>query len=89
VLLGFDGSAEAQNAIRHAGALMPGHGALELSLAVPAKEELPLDPVGDLLGRCSGVYSAWDECVAELAEEQAPPWPLSTDNPSPRSAKPR
>jgi magnesium-transporting ATPase (P-type) len=37
----------------------------------PAKDELPLDPVGDLVGRLSGLYRDWDEAVAELAEQQA------------------
>ena len=28
-------------------------------------------PVGDLVGRMSGLYRDWDEAVAELAERQA------------------
>jgi nucleotide-binding universal stress UspA family protein len=67
----FDGSEEAAEAIRRAGALMPGSEAIVLSVAIPAKDELPLDPVGDLVGRLSRLYREWDEAVAELAEQQA------------------
>jgi nucleotide-binding universal stress UspA family protein len=71
LLVCFDGSDEAAEAIRHAGALMPGHEAIVLSVAIPAKDELPLDPVGDLVGTLSGLYRDWDEAAAELAEQQA------------------
>jgi nucleotide-binding universal stress UspA family protein len=50
---------------------MPGSEALVLTVAVPAKHELPLDPISDLVGRFSGIYGEWDEYVAELAEQQA------------------
>jgi hypothetical protein len=33
---------------------MPGREALVLSVAIPAKDELPLDPVSDLVGHYSG-----------------------------------
>lgn len=71
VLICFDGSEEAAEAIRRAGALLPGREALVLSVAIPAKDEAPLDPVSDLVGRLSGIYREWDEAVAELAEQQA------------------
>ena len=71
ILICFDGSKEAEDAIRQAGALMPGREALVLSVAVPAKDELPLDPVSDLVGRFSGLYGEWDEAVTELAQQQA------------------
>jgi nucleotide-binding universal stress UspA family protein len=71
LLVCFDGSEEAAEAIRRAGALMPGHEAIVLSVAIPAKDELPLDPLSDLVGRLSGLYRDWDEAVAELAEQQA------------------
>lgn len=71
ILICFDGSKEAEDAIRQAGALMPGREARVLSVAVPAKDELPLDPISDLVGRFSGIYGEWDEYVAELAEQQA------------------
>jgi nucleotide-binding universal stress UspA family protein len=71
LLLCFDGTEEAAEAIRRAGALLPGREAIVLSVAVPAKDELPFDPVGDLVGRLSGLYRDWDEFVAELAEKRA------------------
>ena len=71
VLLCFDGSDEAAEAIRHAAELLAGREAIVLSIAVPAKDELPLDPMSDLVGRLSGLYGDWDEVCAELAERQA------------------
>lgn len=70
-LVCFDGSAEAEEAIRRAGALLPGRDVLVLSVATPAADEIRLDPVSDLVGRFSGLYREWDESVAELAERQA------------------
>ena len=70
ILICFD-SKEAEDAIRHAGGLRPGREALVLSVAVPAKDELPLDPVSDSVGRFSAIYGEWDDAVAQLAEEQA------------------
>jgi nucleotide-binding universal stress UspA family protein len=71
VLLCFDGSDEAAGAIRHAAELLAGREGIVLSVAVPAKDELPLDPMSDLVGRLSGLYGDWDEMCAELAERQA------------------
>jgi nucleotide-binding universal stress UspA family protein len=71
VLACFDGSDEAAEAIRRAGGLLPGHEALVLSVATPAKDELSLDPISDLVGRFSGLYRDWDEAAAELAERHA------------------
>jgi nucleotide-binding universal stress UspA family protein len=71
VLLCFDGSQEAANAIRAAGGFFTGRDALVLTVAIPAKDELPLDPVGDLVGRISGLYRDWDEIATELAARQA------------------
>ncbi len=70
VLVCFDGSEDAAAAIRYAGELFPGRDALVLSVATPAKEQVPLDPISDLVGRFSGLYADWDEAVAELAERQ-------------------
>jgi nucleotide-binding universal stress UspA family protein len=70
-LLCFDGSEHAAEAISGAGALLPRHDALVLSVATRAKDEFPLDPLSDLVGRLSGLYRDWDEAVAELAERQA------------------
>ena len=71
MLLCFDGSGEAAAAIRGGAALFPGREAIVLSVAVPAKDELPLDPMSDLVGRLSGLYGDWDEVCAELAERHA------------------
>jgi nucleotide-binding universal stress UspA family protein len=71
VLLCFDGSAEAEGAIRAAGVLLAGREAIVLAVAIPAAEELPLAPAGDLVGRISGLYRDWDEIAIELAERHA------------------
>jgi nucleotide-binding universal stress UspA family protein len=71
VLVCFDGSEGAAGAVRHAGALFPGREAIVLSVAVPAKDELPLDPMSDFVGRLSGLYRDWDEVCADLAERHA------------------
>ena len=70
ILICFDPK-EAEDAIRHAGGLRPGREALVLSVAVPAKDEFPLDPVSDSVGRFSAIYGEWDDAVAQFAEEQA------------------
>jgi nucleotide-binding universal stress UspA family protein len=71
LLLCFDGSAEAENAIRKVSALMPGRDALVLTVAISARHELPVDPIGDLAGRLSRLYRDWDEAAAEVAQAQA------------------
>jgi nucleotide-binding universal stress UspA family protein len=71
MLVCFDGSEEAADAIRGAGALLPGPEALVLCVSVPARDELPLDPVSDVVGHFSGLYRDWDQAAAELAKEQA------------------
>ena len=71
VLLCFDGSAEAAEAIRCASVVLAGREAIVLAVAIPAKDELPLDPGGDLVGRLSGLYRDWDEIATELAERHA------------------
>jgi nucleotide-binding universal stress UspA family protein len=71
LLLCFDGSEEAADAIRTAGRLLAGREALVLTVAVPARHELPLDPLGDLAGRLSGLYREWDDAAAEVADREA------------------
>jgi nucleotide-binding universal stress UspA family protein len=71
VLLCFDGSGAAAQAIRSAARLFSDHDALVLSVAIPAKDEWPLDPLGDLVGRLSGLYREWDELARELAQRRA------------------
>jgi nucleotide-binding universal stress UspA family protein len=71
VLLCFDGSAEAAEAIRGACLLLEQRDAIVLAVAIPARDELPLDPGSDLVGRASGLYRDWDEIAIELAERRA------------------
>ena len=71
VLLCFDGSEPAQAAIAAAGELFAGREALVVSVATAARDELPFDPVSDLVGRLSGLYSDWDDAVGILAERHA------------------
>jgi hypothetical protein len=71
VLLCSDGSEAAADGIRGAASLFPGREEIVLSVAVPARDELPLDPASDLVGRLSGLYGNWDEACAELAERHA------------------
>jgi nucleotide-binding universal stress UspA family protein len=70
-LLCFDGSAEAAEAIRRAGVVLAERRAVVLSVAIPAEAELPLDPVGDLVGRLSGIYRDWDEIAGQIAGQHA------------------
>lgn len=71
LLLCFDGSAEAEGAIRTAASLLPGRAALVLTVATPAGQALPVNPLGDLAGRLSGLYREWDEAAAEIAAGEA------------------
>jgi nucleotide-binding universal stress UspA family protein len=71
VLLCFDGSEVAAEAIRRAGELLPGRAALVLTVSTPAELELPIAPIGDLVGRVSGLYREWNEIANEVAEEHA------------------
>jgi nucleotide-binding universal stress UspA family protein len=71
VLFCFDGSEEAAQAIRDAAALLAECEMLVLSVAVPAEDAFPLDPIGDLVGRLSTIYRDWDEIAAAVAERHA------------------
>lgn len=70
-LLCFDGSDEAAHAITAAAALVGEREAIVLTVAVPAADELPVDPVGDLVGRTSGLYREWDEIATHVAARHA------------------
>lgn len=70
-LLCFDGTPDAEQAIRVAGELLPECDALVLTVAIPAEAELPLDPLGDFVGRLSGVYKDWDAIAGEIATRHA------------------
>lgn len=71
MLLCFDGSQDATEAIRSAGELLPGREALVLTVAIPAEAIFPLNPVGDVVGRLSGIYRDWDAIASEVAEQHA------------------
>jgi nucleotide-binding universal stress UspA family protein len=71
VLLCFDGSDEAAEAIHCASVVLATREAIVLTVATPAKDEFPFDPAGDLVGRLSGLYRDWDEIATELAERHA------------------
>jgi nucleotide-binding universal stress UspA family protein len=71
ILLCFDGSPRSAHAIRAAGELLAAREALVLSVAVPAEDSFALDPLGDLVGQVTRIYSDLDEIGARLAVEQA------------------
>jgi nucleotide-binding universal stress UspA family protein len=71
LLLCFDGSEEAAEAIRTAGMLMPGRDALALCVAIPAHYQLGIGPASAVVGRMSGLYREWDETATEVAEREA------------------
>ncbi len=71
VLLCFDGSPAAADAIRAAAPLLAERSAIVLAVAIPASDELPLDPASDLVGRASGLYRDWDEIAIEAARRHA------------------
>lgn len=70
-LICFDGTPEAARAIAVAGDLLAGCDVVVLTVAIPADAELPLDPLGDIVGRLSGVYKDWDEIAGEIATHHA------------------
>lgn len=71
MLLCFDGSEAASQAIRIAAGVLSGREAIVLSVAVPAADEFPLNPVGDIVGKLTRLYREWDEYAAEVATSQA------------------
>jgi nucleotide-binding universal stress UspA family protein len=71
VLFCFDGSDGAANAIRSAASLLASREAIVLSVAVPAEEEFPFNPMGEIVGKLSRLYREWGEYSVELAETQA------------------
>ena len=71
VLVCFDGSEEAAQAIRCAAELLSEREVLVLSVAVRAEDAFPLDPIGDVVGRLSSIYRDWDQIGADLAERHA------------------
>jgi nucleotide-binding universal stress UspA family protein len=58
-------------ALRYAGAIMRTREAVVLVVWTPAAEMWPLAPVGDAVGRVSGLYDEWDNIAVELAKRDA------------------
>lgn len=71
ILLCTDGSPAATRAIEVAAALMGGRVALALCVWSPAASLTPLDPIGDVVGRMSGIYAELDATAAATAERHA------------------
>ncbi len=70
-LLCFDGSQDATKAILTAGALLGKRTAIVLSVWEPAASLMPLNPMGDAVGRVTGIYEEMDEIGGHLAGRQA------------------
>ncbi|MEA2266523.1 MAG: hypothetical protein QOE27_2106 [Solirubrobacteraceae bacterium] len=71
VLLCYDGSGEAEAAIRRAAELLAGREALVLVVWTPAVDLRSLDPVSDAVGRASGLYEDWDRIARDVAARHA------------------
>jgi nucleotide-binding universal stress UspA family protein len=71
VLFCFDGSDGAADAIRSAGSLLHSGEAIVLSVAVPADEEFPSNPMAEIVAKLTKLYREWDEYAAELATTHA------------------
>jgi nucleotide-binding universal stress UspA family protein len=71
ILLCFDGSRDASHAIDVAARLLSGRKALVLSVWTPAADMTPLDPLGDVVGRFSGLYEEMDSAASDLTQIQA------------------
>ena len=61
VVLCFDGSEDARRAIEQAGRLLAPRPAVVLTVWEAARDLTVLDPVGDAVGRLSGIYAELDE----------------------------
>src|ERR1700692_2811971 len=71
VLLCFDGSENARQAIFAAGALLGSRTAIVLSVWEPAASLTSLNPIGEVVGEVTGIYKEMDEIGAQLASRQA------------------
>jgi nucleotide-binding universal stress UspA family protein len=71
VLLCFDGSENARQAISAAGPVLGSRTAIVLSVWEPAALLTSLDPIGDVVGEVTGIYEEMDEIGAQLANRQA------------------
>jgi nucleotide-binding universal stress UspA family protein len=71
VLLCFDGSDAATAAIRRCARMLVARDALVLVVWTPAADMSRLDPVGDVVGRMSGLYEEWDTMADTVARRHA------------------
>jgi hypothetical protein len=71
VLLCFDGSEDARRAIDAAGRLLAPRPAVVLTVWEAARDITALDPLGDAVGRLSGIYAELDEAGLHAAREAA------------------
>jgi nucleotide-binding universal stress UspA family protein len=68
-LLCFDGSPDARRAIDEAGLLLAPRPAIVLTVWEAARDLTKLDPVGDAVGRLSGIYAELDEIGLQAARD--------------------
>ncbi|MGZ8633717.1 MAG: universal stress protein [Solirubrobacteraceae bacterium] len=71
VLLCFDGSEGALRAIQDAGRLLGPRTAVVLTVWEAARDLTTLDPVGDAVGRLSGIYAELDAAGLQAARDVA------------------
>ena len=71
VLLCFDGSEDARRAIHDAGRLLAPRPAVVLTVWEAARDLTALDPIGDAVGRLSGIYAELDEVGLQAARDVA------------------
>ena len=74
ILIGYDGSAPARDAIARAGELFPDAAALVLTVAEPVRTWPDHDPggiVGTTIARATGLVAELDEIAAEVADKTA------------------
>jgi nucleotide-binding universal stress UspA family protein len=71
VLLCFDGSQDATQAILAASALLGKRTAIVLSVWQPVASLTSLNPIGDIVGRVTGIYSEMDEIGSGLVSRKA------------------
>jgi len=71
VLLCFDGSEDARRAIEDAGRLLAPRSAVVLTVWQAVRDLTVLDPLGDAVGRLSGIYAELDAAGLQAAREVA------------------
>jgi nucleotide-binding universal stress UspA family protein len=74
ILIGYDGSALARDAIARAGELLPGADAVVLTVAEPVRTWPDHDPggvIGTTIARATGLVAELDEIAADVATKTA------------------